>query len=117
VEIQGSEQEIRDGMLTLRATEQDSVCTLTLSGELDLANASSVSAELERLEATGAPVMIDLSGLEFIDSTGIAILVSTYRRLESRLQIVPSEALEVRRVISVTGLDSELPFAAPLDGS
>lgn len=89
--------------------------TLALAGELDLATAGSVSAELERLEATGVPLRIDLSELEFIDSTGIAILVGVHNRLENRLQVVPSPAPEVRRVLAITGLDAKLPFAPPVE--
>jgi anti-sigma B factor antagonist len=105
-----------DGTLTLTATQEDSICTLAVAGELDMANALSLSRELERLESTDTPLKVDLSELEFIDSTGIAILVTAYQRLGQRLQLVPSEALAVRRVLSLTGLDAELPFAPSLNG-
>lgn len=111
MEIQGNERETREGSLTLKATELDSLCTLALTGELDMANAPAVSSELERLEAFGTPLRIDLSKLEFIDSTGIAILIAAYQRLEERLQLVPSQTGGVQRVMSLTGLDTELPFA------
>lgn len=109
--IQESKRETQDGGLRLMATEEDSICTLAVAGELDMANAPAFSAELARLEGSGAPVKIDLSDLEFIDSTGIAILVAAYQRLDRRLQLVPSRAPGVQRVMSLTGLDTELPFA------
>jgi anti-sigma B factor antagonist len=115
VETQAREREVQDGTLTLRVSEESSMCTLALAGELDLANAARVSAELERLETSGVPVRIDLSELEFIDSTGIAILVAAHKRLENRLQVVPSPAPVVRRVLDITGLGAKLPIA-PLDG-
>ncbi|HEX5763300.1 MAG TPA: STAS domain-containing protein [Solirubrobacterales bacterium] len=110
-------RETLDGGLRLRTTEEDSICTLALAGELDMANGPAFTAELARLEASGAPVKIDLSELEFIDSTGIAILVAAYQRLDRRLQLVPSRARGVRRVISLTGLDTALPFAPSLNGN
>lgn len=116
MEQQGSEREIRDGTLTLKAREGDSGCTLALAGELDLANAESLSGELAKLETSEAPLEIDLSKLEFIDSTGIAILVGAYQRLGERLRLVPSTAPDVQRVMSLTGLDAALPFAASPDG-
>lgn len=113
---QGSEREVRDGTLTLKAREGASGCTLAVAGELDLANAGSLSGELAKLETSGAPLQIDLSKLEFIDSTGIAIIVGAYQRLGERLRLVPSTAPDVRRVMSLTGLDAALPFAPSPDG-
>jgi len=109
-------RETQDGGLRLKATEDDSICTLAAAGELDMANAPAFTSELTRLEASGAPLRIDLSELEFIDSTGIAILVAAYQRLDGRLRLVPSQAPGVQRVMSLTGLDTELPFVASVDG-
>jgi anti-sigma B factor antagonist len=105
-----STREIQDGALTLRASEDDSICTLALAGELDMSNAPAFSGELQRLEASGTALRIDLSELEFIDSTGIAILVGVHHRLGDRLSLVRSPAQAVERVLSVTGLDQGLPF-------
>jgi anti-sigma B factor antagonist len=105
-----SAREMQDGTLTLRASEEESLRTLALSGELDMSNAPSVSSELERLEASGAAVRIDLSQLEFIDSTGLAILVGAHQRLGDRLTLVRSGAPAVDRVLALTGLDEKLPF-------
>ncbi|HYP56083.1 MAG TPA: STAS domain-containing protein [Solirubrobacterales bacterium] len=105
-----STRETQDGTLTLRASEEDSRCVLALSGELDMSNAPLFASELERLEAAGAPLELDLSKLEFIDSTGIAILVGAYQRLGERLVLVRSESQGVRRVFSLTGLDQQLRF-------
>lgn len=118
METQASKREVRDGLLVLKATQDGSVCTLALAGELDLANAESVTRQLERLESADVQVEIDLSELEFIDSTGIAILVAAHHRLDGdgRLRIVPSRAYAVQRVMAVTGLDRELPFTPSADG-
>jgi anti-anti-sigma factor len=54
-----------------------------------------------------------MSGLEFIDSTGIALLVATHRRLNTdgtvRFRLIGSESLAVKRVMALTGLEAELP--------
>jgi anti-sigma B factor antagonist len=105
--------EIQDGTLSIRILEEDPICTLSLFGELDLANAATLAAQLER--STADELILDMSKLEFIDSTGIALLVGAHRRLngdgEVRFRLVASESTSVRRVLGLTGLDSELPFS------
>ena len=103
-----STRETQDGTLTLRASENGSACVLALAGELDLSNAPSFSSELERLEAAGTPVRIDLGELEFMDSTGIAILVGAHQRLGDRLTVAASKSEAVKRVLTLTGLDEQL---------
>ena len=111
-----SQREVRDGTLRVRAGDRAGETTIALIGELDLANARTLSAELERAEADGADsITIDMRELEFIDSTGIAVLVAAHRRLNQDregVRLIRSHAGGVRRVMEVTGLDRELPFVA-----
>jgi len=103
--------EIQDGTLSIRISEEDSVRTLALAGELDLANTPTLAAQLD--QRTAAELVLDMSELEFIDSTGIALLVATHRRLNGngavRFRLIGSESLAVQRVMALTGLESELP--------
>jgi anti-sigma B factor antagonist len=120
VETNATQREIRDGTLTIRVTNDGSRCTVALVGELDLANTATLSAALDRAASDGEPSLtIDLSELAFIDSTGIALLVATHRQLEgsNRLSLIPSRTSAVRRVMALTGLDAELPFAAAGDAN
>jgi anti-sigma B factor antagonist len=111
-------REVRDGTLTLRVSVEAQARTLALVGELDMANASTLASELETLEANAGneSITIDMRELEFIDSTGIAVLVAAHRRAnaegESRLRFLRSQAIGVQRVMDVTGLEKELPFVA-----
>ena len=107
--------ELRDGTLSIRVSNKESVWTLALLGELDLANAETLAGALSNAESGGARrIVLDLTELEFIDSTGIALLVSTHHRLNNGKAdcfcLVGSEGPAVRRVMEVTGLDSGLPF-------
>ena len=105
--------EIQDGTLSIRILEADPVRTLALAGELDLANAETLSAQLEQTK--DGELVLDLSELEFIDSTGIALLVAMHRRLNpggaERFRLIASGIPAVQRVMTLTGLDAELPFS------
>ena len=111
-------RETFDGTLIISVDgDAESPCRIAIAGELDLANAKTLSAELERVCADGGvDVIFDLSGLEFIDSTGLALLVEAHHRFNDgseRLRFVPSDAAGVKRVLEVTGLDATLPFIRP----
>ena len=57
--------------------------------------------------------MFDLGGLEFIDSSGISVLVDTHRRCaatDTRLVIIPGQRA-VQRVFELCGLNKILTFA------
>lgn len=115
-ETKQSDREVRDGLLTLRIRSEAEERVLAIAGELDMANASTLTKELESLEEGSGEesLTIDMSELEFIDSTGIAVLVAAHRRAngsgEVRLRFIRSRAIGVQRVMDVTGLEKELPF-------
>ena len=107
--------QVVDGSLRLATWFDGGTYRLALAGELDLTNAGTFTAELQRSERTEAEtVIVDMSRLEFIDSTGVAVLVAAWRRAEAdgrSLMIVPSSAASVRRVLDLTGLTARLPVA------
>jgi anti-anti-sigma factor len=85
--------------------DDDTVVFLT--GELDLATASHLTAVLGPLIARGPQeVMLDFSGLSFIDSSGVAALVDSQQRLseqERRLSIRRAQQGALR-VFEIAGL-------------
>lgn len=87
---------------------------ITLAGELDLNNCSAVEAELLQTEATDAErIVLDLSGVDFIDSNGISMLIVAVRRSRAgadRLRLIPSRSEDVQRLIQICGLDGRLPL-------
>jgi len=105
------------GQLALSEHRGEGTLVLELAGELDLATAGLMREALERMQLEQPElVVIDLSGLSFIDSTGIRVIVSAYQRLQDaprpRLEIRPGNRA-IQRVFQITGLDRVLPFAAP----
>ena len=93
------------------------------AGELDLESAQTLGDVLRGLEPPCDRVILDLSRLTFIDSTGLRLAVSEHRRAElDGFHFVVAGATEpVLRVLRVTGLDVMLPMApdvvSALDGS
>ena len=102
------------GDLTVRSEREADVHIVALSGELDLATADSVEAELERVEAgDAASIVLDLSGLTFMDSTGVRLLIQAHARSRAdanRLTLRRGPAA-VQRVMELSGVDALLPFA------
>lgn len=103
-------REISDGTLAVHVAQRGADCTIFLRGELDLANAGTAEAELETALANGNPVVVDMRRLEFIDSTGIALLVRAIQSDggASRLSFVPSEFDAVNKVLALTGVDERM---------
>jgi anti-anti-sigma factor len=90
-------------------------CTLLLSGELDIASAATLHGAVARLrdsEAACDGLMLDLSGLIFIDSTGLAEVILTGQLCDRDgldFALVPGPRA-VQRLFELTGLIDALPF-------
>jgi anti-sigma B factor antagonist len=82
---------------------------MAIAGEIDLYTAPRLQAEFTRLLETGPDrVVIDMSGVEFCDSTGMNVLLSALKRLRERGGVLEVAAPRpaVRKILQVTGLDS-----------
>ena len=114
-------QEIRDGLLLIRSARDGNRRLISLCGEIDLANAHVAETALrEAVEEEPEQIVVDMRELSFIDSTGIACLVSFLRDDEKsdRLRFIHSPFSAVARVLQVTGVDTKLREApaGSLDG-
>jgi anti-sigma B factor antagonist len=80
---------------------------VVLSGELDMATSEAAAACLAALVETAGDIVVDLSGLQFIDSTGLSALLTACRESEDRGRTLTLRrpARTVRRVLTMTGLD------------
>ena len=93
---------------------ENGVQTISVRGELDLSTAPELEGPLEEtLERGEGSVLIDLSQCEFIDSTGIALIVRAWQRLDGgengRALMICSQNDQVRRVLEITGLELSIP--------
>jgi stage II sporulation protein AA (anti-sigma F factor antagonist) len=97
----------------VRSEQEDGVFVLTVEGELDMNTATDLERELEGPLAAGqARLLIDLSRCEFIDSTGIALIVRSWQALDGdgheRFALC-GIGHQVKRVLDITGLEETIP--------
>jgi len=88
--------------------QHDSVWELRLSGRLDASTAPRLRQEvLSLVEAGRRQLVIDLAGIDFIDSTGLGGLVTALRAMAKEGGQLKLSAIrhEVRRVFELTRLD------------
>lgn len=81
---------------------------LHVTGELDLASMPALKNRLERLRAEKQSVLLDLSGLEFIDSAGIHLLISAFQHArEDGWQFALDEELapQVQHLFELTDME------------
>jgi anti-sigma B factor antagonist len=78
---------------------------VAVSGELDLASAGALSDALERELAAGGKVLLDISGVTFIDSTGLAAIVNAARSSnDAQLELSADMHSQARRLMELTGV-------------
>ena len=75
---------------------------LSVTGEIDAASSADLRAHLAQA-ATGGPFVLDMSEVDFLDSSGLRHLIWAANQGEDRLRIVPSHY--VARIFHITGLD------------
>ena len=86
--------------------------TLAPFGDLDLATAPALREDLVKASAEGPSlVVLDLEGVDFLDSVGLSVIIGGYKRLQHQgghLHLASPRAL-VRRVLGLTRVDSMIP--------
>jgi len=91
---------------------------LSLHGELDLASAPLLQQEIENAGAdTTAMIVLDLKELEFIDSTGLRIVLAGHERSQERGQefALTRGSEQVQRLLTITGVGEHLRIIASPD--
>ena len=95
--------------LVIATGDSDGIPVISVAGQLDISNAAALEQALARAVAARPHALIfDLSGLEFMDSAGVSVLVRARAEVgEVRLR---SPTPIVRRLIEITGLSGILPI-------
>ena len=104
---------IADGPLLIRETREGSVHRLAAVGELDLATAPQLERAFEAAFADddAEMIVVDLTELSFMDSTGIHLLLRMSAACEDadRLRLIDGSRA-VQRVLDITGVRAHLPI-------
>jgi anti-sigma B factor antagonist len=95
----------------VRSEHEGGVFVIAVEGELDMNTAPQLESALEASLADGeAAVLIDLSSCEFIDSTGIALIVRSWQQADGEGSFaLCGVGNQVERVLQITGLESMIP--------
>jgi anti-anti-sigma factor len=107
------ELDINDVNLTIEQSRDDAGNPLlTLTGELDISSAESLRTSVERIVDTGPSRLdFDLTGLTFMDSSGIAVMVYAANKVGA-VHLHHASPI-VRRVVEATGLSEVLQLDLP----
>lgn len=96
--------------LTIEHRKDAEAVTLGVHGEIDLASAPLLEQNIEDAESSSPrKIVLDLAALDFIDSTGVHLLIKAQRRANSNghglaLANVPPHA---QRLLRITGIEAE----------
>ncbi len=109
---------MRDRIAGFNVAEHGAVVVAGFEGEIDSSNAAELRLALsERLPSTATALVLDLSEVTYLDSSGIQLLFDLGRRLAARRQgirlVVPEQA-PMRRVLELCAVESVAPMHADL---
>jgi anti-sigma B factor antagonist len=103
--------------LSISSERRGDVHRVAPSGELDIATVASLERVLAEVEASDAgTIVLDLTGLRFIDSTGLRLVIELNDRCggaAGRLRVVADGAPAVERLLDIVGLRERLPLISP----
>jgi anti-sigma B factor antagonist len=99
--------------LEVSALVSEHTAVVRVAGELDLATAPELSNVLEGLERECRRIVLDVSGLTFIDSTGLrlAVIEHDHATMDGFEFAIAGATGPVLEVLRLTGLDVALPLA------
>ena len=105
--------------MQLDVTHPDSgqVPVATVSGEIDVSSAAALRDGLIELIAGGTSVIVDLTGVAFLDSTGLGALVTARKAAEDQGVALPlvCSAERILKLFTITGLDGVFTICASLE--
>jgi anti-anti-sigma factor len=105
----------------LTLDERGAVVVATVTGELDVSQAPRMGEEIAEAVPTSARgLVVDFSQLEFIDSSGVAMMFGLVRKLGSRrqrLSVVVTEGQPVARVLEIVDFGKAAPTHESLESA
>jgi anti-sigma B factor antagonist len=100
--------------LQLHHTAEASSDTVVVRGEIDMATAPQLRDLLEELVSGGSQrIVLDCRDLEFLDSSGIGVLVAARNRMgDAGEMVIDSPTPHVLKVLEITGVSEHLSVIA-----
>ncbi|WP_433064737.1 STAS domain-containing protein [Dactylosporangium sp. CS-033363] len=95
-------------MLTLTGDTDGTTLTITANGDIDLSNNRRLAATVAEHESADlTTIVLDLAGVDFCDSAGLAAMVRLYRAsaLAHRTLVIRAPSENLTRLLEITGLD------------
>ena len=91
-----------------------SILKVKLTGPLDIAGAHDIDMPFNVIAGSRRKVVVDLSGVNFLASIGIRVLVMAARSIRSKggQLVVCGPSAEAHKVLKATGIDKIIPIAA-----
>lgn len=101
------------GSLEVEVRSDDTAHVVRVAGELDLETRGQLETALDGLAKPPLIVVLDFSGLTFVDSTGLKTLLNEHRRAreEGYEFVIAGSRPAIRDIFRVTALDITLPLA------
>jgi anti-sigma B factor antagonist len=104
--------------LELETGERDGVSVLTLRGEIDVYTAPRMrQAIVDLVDAGSLNIVVDMGSVDFLDSTGLGVLVEGLKRVRTRggtLAIVVTQD-KIVKIFDITGLNKAFPIYGSLE--
>ena len=107
-----------DQPFAVEVSQVEGRAVVAVAGELDLATAPQLRERLALLSEAGKnQVTLDLTHLDFIDSTGLSVLVMVFNRAQAAegSMVIRNPSMSVMRIFEITGLASVFTIAGDGD--
>lgn len=101
-----------DSGFVVTAVHVDGEVVLMLQGELDALSAPDLAAEAVKWSGSSEPLVFDCAGITFMDSSGLGVAAAVLQRMQEGggTLVMRNASQQVRRIFTVTGLDSYVTF-------
>jgi anti-sigma B factor antagonist len=113
-----ADPEVRDMELEVSSRLEKDACVVLVTGEVDVYTSPSLKSALMAAAEEDCPTVIaDMSGVDFIDSSGLGVLVGALRRAREAggdLRVVCDKE-NIVKIFRITGLDRVFPMFSTLD--
>ena len=104
--------------LELETSQHDGVAVLTLRGEIDVYTAPRMrQAIVDLVDAGSLNIVVDMGMVDFLDSTGLGVLVEGLKRVRTRggnLSLVVTQD-KIVKIFDITGLNKAFPIFSSLE--